>query len=96
MQINLTAIVKSLPEKAGEMKAILLELVEGSTKEAACLQYNLHQSENEPNVFIFHEIWQDAEGLVQHGDTPHIARFIEKSASLLAEPLTVYKTNKIK
>jgi len=95
MQINITAIIKALPERADEMKTLLLKLVEGSTKEDVCIQYDLHQVAESPNVFVFHEIWQDAESLEQHTKTPHFMAFVEASAELLAEPLTVYKTVKI-
>ncbi|MFD2603568.1 putative quinol monooxygenase [Flavobacterium suzhouense] len=95
MQINITAIIKALPEKAEEMKALLLKLVEGSTKEAACIQYDLHQSAEEPNVFIFHEIWRDADSLAEHTQTQHFLKFVNDSSPLLAEPLTVYKTNRV-
>jgi len=94
-QINITAIIKSLPEKTEEMKAFLLELVAGSTKEEACIQYDLHQDAESPNVFVFHEIWKDAENLELHTKTPHFVKFVHDSASLLAEPLTVYKTNRV-
>jgi quinol monooxygenase YgiN len=95
MQINITAIITALPEKTAEIKELLLELVAGSTKEEACIQYDLHQVAESPNVFIFHEIWQDAESLELHTKTPHFLKFVNDSASLLAVPLTVYKTNKI-
>jgi len=95
MQINLTAIIKSLPGKEDALKAVLLELVEGSTKEAACIQYDLHQATDYPNVFIFHEIWQDAQSLEQHNKTPHVLKFIEDIKPLLAEAPGIYTTNKI-
>jgi quinol monooxygenase YgiN len=95
MQINITAIIKAFPDRADEMKILLLQLVEGSVKEEACIQYDLHQVAETPNVFIFHEIWQDAESLEQHTRTPHFVTFVEASSSLLAEPLTVYKTVKL-
>lgn len=93
--INLTAIVKSLPNKADEMKELLLELAEGSIGEDACLKYDLHQSDNEPNIFIFHEIWRDLKGLEEHGFQPHILKFRKTSAPLLLEQITVFKTNKL-
>lgn len=95
MQINITAIIKALPEKGEEMKALLLKLVEGSTKEVACIQYDLHQSAEEPNIFIFHEIWRDADSLAEHTQTQHFLEFVNDSSPLLAEPLTVYKTNRV-
>jgi quinol monooxygenase YgiN len=94
-QINLTAIIKSLPEKAEEMKALLLELVTHSTSEDACLQYDLHQDVKEPNAFIFHEIWRDANGFNEHNSKPYIRQFQTESAGILLEPVTIYITNKI-
>ena len=44
MPINLTVILKSKPESCETLKSLLLDLVQNSTKEAACLQYDLHQS----------------------------------------------------
>ena len=95
MQINLTAVITALPEKADEMKAVLLELVESSTKEAACIQYDLHQGTDAPNVFIFHEIWQDAQSLEQHNKTPHVLKFIEAIQPLVQEAPGIYITNKL-
>lgn len=95
-QINLTAVIKSLPERAEEMKEMLLELVAHSTKEDACLQYDLHQDTKEPNIFIFHEIWKDADGFNEHNSKPYIRQFQTESAGILLEPVTIYITNKIK
>ena len=58
MEINLTVIIKSKPEYREELKSVLKNLVENSTKEAACLQYDLHQNIEDPNVFIFHEVME--------------------------------------
>ncbi|ALM48009.1 antibiotic biosynthesis monooxygenase [Flavobacterium psychrophilum] len=95
MSVNVTAIIKSLPGKSEEMKAVLLELVAGSTQEAACIQYDLHQAADEPNVFIFHEIWQDVEKLQQHNITAHVLKFKEDAALLLAETPAIYITDRI-
>ncbi|MUV05026.1 antibiotic biosynthesis monooxygenase [Flavobacterium rakeshii] len=92
-QINLTAIVKSLPEKMEETKATLQEMVFYSIKEKACLKYELHQSQTEPYVFIFHEIWKSREDLDLHNKQPYITGFIEKSTELLQEPVSVYITD---
>lgn len=84
-----------MPDKVEEMKTLLLELVSHSTKEEACIKYDLHQVTEEPNVFIFHEIWKDAKGLEEHNNKQHILTFREASAPLLQEPVKVYITNKI-
>ncbi|TRW23919.1 antibiotic biosynthesis monooxygenase [Flavobacterium zepuense] len=95
MNVNLTAIIKSHPGKEDALKEVLLELVKGSTTEEACLKYDLHQAADEPNVFIFHEIWRSPAELDAHGQTPHIAKFVKDSEALLLEPVKVYITNKL-
>lgn len=95
MNIYLTAIIKSTAGNAAALKTLLLQLVSGSTKESACLQYDLHQSKADENLFIFHEIWESQEGLDLHDTQPHIKTFIEQSAALLDGPVVIHKTEMI-
>jgi quinol monooxygenase YgiN len=75
MEINLTVIIKSKPECREELKSILKNLVDNSTKETACLQYDLHQNIEDPNVFIFHEVWKNKEGLDLHKEQLYSLQF---------------------
>ena len=95
MKINLTVIVKSKPESIETMKSLLQDLVLNSRKETACIQYDLHQDLEEPNVFIFHEIWEDQNGLDNHNQQPYIKSFLENSKSLFQEPTLFYSTTKL-
>jgi quinol monooxygenase YgiN len=89
MSVYLTAIIKSTPGNAEQLKAFLKTLVAGSKSEAACLQYDLHQVQEDPNVFIFHEEWASQEDLDLHYTTPHIKKFAEESAAILdGSPVT--------
>lgn len=93
--ITLTALIKSFPGEEDKLKPLLLNLVAASRKETACLQYDLHQVTGEPNLFIFHEIWESAQKLEEHNNTPHLKTFLSQAEPLLAEPVRVYITNKI-
>ena len=95
MAINLTVIIKSKPENSETMKSLLQDLVLNSRKEAACIQYDLHQNLEKPNIFIFHEVWQDKEGLDNHNQQAYIKSFSENSKSLFQEPTLVYSTTKL-
>ena len=95
MSIYLTAIVKSKPGNSEALKELLLILVENSKKEEACLQYDLHQSQNEPDFFIFHEEWESQAGLDLHNTQPHIVHFVAASAHLIEGQISIYQTNKI-
>lgn len=95
MSIYITATVNSKPGQQEKLKGLLLELVNESRKEAACLQYDLHQSLDNPELFIFQEEWANKEGIDFHESQPHIAKFIKESASLIQGNLAVYKTAKL-
>jgi quinol monooxygenase YgiN len=95
MTINLTVIIKSKLESIETLKSLLLDLVQNSIKEAACIQYDLHQSKEQPNTFIFHEIWENQNGLDNHNQQSYILSFFENSKPLLQETPILYKTEKL-
>lgn len=95
MTINITAIVKSKIETLQETKSLLTEMAVNSRKEQTCIQYDLHQDKENPALFIFHEIWKNETGLALHETQPYLQNFKTKASLLLAEPLIVYKMNKI-
>lgn len=95
MSIYLTALIRSKAGHSEEMKKLLLELVAGSTTEAACLQYDLHQSLEDPDLFIFHEKWAGKEGLDLHGTQPHILKFISESAPIMEGKTILHQTKQL-
>jgi quinol monooxygenase YgiN len=96
MEINLTVIIKSKPEYREELKSVLKNLVDSSTKEVACLRYDLHQNIEDPNVFIFHEVWKNKEGLDLHKKQSHFLQFTQTSELFLEEKIAVYVTSRIR
>lgn len=95
MAIYLTVILKSKPESIEAFKSLLLDLVPNSKKEAACLQYDLHQSDKEPTTFIFHETWEDQAGLDLHNQQPYLQSFFENAQLYLQEAPIIHKTNQL-
>jgi len=65
---------------------MLLTMVTESRKEPACLQYDLYQDDNDPNVFVFQEIWESREGLDAHNGQPYIRAFGESLEKLETNP----------
>ena len=96
MPINLTVFLKSKQESIEILKSLLLDLVQNSKKESACIQYDLHQSNEESNVFIFHEIWENQNGLDIHNQQSYIQSFFENSKPLLLETPILYKAEKLR
>ncbi len=95
MKIYLTAILKSKPEFLPEVKSTLQNMVVHSKKETACIQYDLHQSLEDQNVFTFYEIWENEEELAQHNEQPYIKAFGNLVTEKLQEKPLIYITQKI-
>lgn len=95
MPIYLTATVKSKPGNSEALKKLLMILVENSKQEEACVQYDLHQTQNELEFFIFHEEWKSQEGLDLHNKQPHIQDFLTTSVPFIEGKISIYQTEKI-
>jgi len=92
IMISITAIIKSKEETTEVVKEMILSLVTNTRKEAACIRYDLHYSEN---VFIIWEEWTDQPGLDIHNSQQYLIDFIAESQDLLAAPIQVYKTSEV-
>lgn len=90
--ISITALFNSKTENAAELQNKLTYLVTETRKEAACVRYDLHKSEN---IFILWEEWKDQPGLDLHNNQPYLKDFIAQSEALVATPIQVYKTTQI-
>jgi quinol monooxygenase YgiN len=95
MAIHLTVILKAKEELTNEVKNQLFQLVELSRKEKGCLQYDLHQSTTESNVFVLHEVWENQEILNLHNSQDYLKNFFALAPSLLAVAPNVIFTNKL-
>lgn len=90
--ISITAIIKSKKENIEQVQSMLNHLISETRKEAACVRYDLHNSEN---VFIIWEEWKDQPGLDIHDNQSYLLDFITNSENLLSAPIQVYKTVQI-
>lgn len=89
------AEVKAKTEFISAVKRECLTLVTPSRNEKGCLRYDLHQSTENPNLFIFFESWENAEDLEHHLESPSALAFDEKTAGLLIEPERIIYLEKI-
>lgn len=95
MKIYITAILKVNPIHREEVTAALRLMVEESRKEAACIQYDLHQVADDENQFIFYEIWESRSGLDSHNQQPYIQTFGRMAEEKLQEPPHIYLMERI-
>ena len=67
---TLIACLHARPEKREELLKILHSLVKPSRAEPACVDYHLHVSNDDPNLFVFYENWRTRKELDEHLETP--------------------------
>ncbi|MFT5788902.1 MAG: quinol monooxygenase YgiN [Shewanella sp.] len=58
------------------VKAELIKLIEITRAEAGCINYDLHQDNENAAHFVFYENWQSREHLQAHLANSHLADYI--------------------
>jgi quinol monooxygenase YgiN len=65
-ECSLIAYLFAKPEKRDELLKILHSFIKPSREEAGCVNYHLHVSNSDPNLFIFYENWRTRRELREH------------------------------
>lgn len=77
-EIRIVATIIAKSNEVEFVKSATKSIVEPSNRDEGCIQYELHQDNNDLNTFVFFERWQDQESLDKHNQTPHLKEFIER------------------
>ncbi|WP_426474613.1 putative quinol monooxygenase [Chryseobacterium balustinum] len=91
MSIYLTVVIKAKPEHQQEIKNLLYSLPEFSKKEVACIEYDVHQSIDDENVFIINEKWESLDGLNLHNEQSYSKEFFASFDKLQEQPI-IYRS----
>lgn len=92
----ITVVAKLVVKEAGvaSVKSELLKLITPTRREEGCIEYRLHQDNEDPCVFIFYENWQNSVCLERHMNSAHFKSYVAAVADLLAEKV-VHKMSEI-
>tara|TARA_R110002074_G_scaffold170006_2_gene332231 strand:+ start:13946 stop:14236 length:291 start_codon:yes stop_codon:yes gene_type:complete len=83
-KLTIVARIEANPDKVELIKAELLKLVEPTLKEAGCIQYDLHQDNENPAVFVFYENWESHELWQEHMNNTHLAKYMKAAEGAVA------------
>lgn len=75
-KVTVVAKVVAQADSVEAVKAELLKLIQPTRQEKGCIEYNLHQDNQDPAVFLFYETWESAGALGQHIQTDHYTSYI--------------------
>jgi quinol monooxygenase YgiN len=94
--LTVIAYMRAAPGKREELRAALEALIEPTGQEAGYVNYDLHQSVEDPDAFFFYENWESDEHLDAHLAAPHLVEFAARMPDLLDEGgLTVNRVRRI-
>lgn len=93
---NVTVVAKFVAGKefAEAVKTELLKLIIPTRKESGCIEYNLHQDNDNPAVFIFYETWESTAHLTKHMNSANFKTFISSVEGMIDE-IAVHKMTRI-
>lgn len=90
-QLTVVATARAKPGMEDELGKRLLALVEPSRAEEGCISYDMHQSNDDPALWLAYETWRSEEDLARHFEMPYLKAFGESKDEVLAQPLDVRK-----
>ncbi|PKG37161.1 putative quinol monooxygenase [Psychromonas sp. Urea-02u-13] len=74
--ITIVASILAKTDNIELVKSELLKLITITRAEPGCLQYDLHQDNNNPAQFVFYENWASKALLQTHLESQHIASYV--------------------
>lgn len=83
--LTIVADIHAAPDQIDRVKAELLKLVPTTRAEEGCLQYDLHQDNEDPAHFLFYENWQSRDHWQAHMAAPHLAAYRQATEGAIAE-----------
>lgn len=88
-KLTVLARVKARPGMEERTRRALLALVAPTRKEEGCINYDMHQSQEDKSLFLFYENWTSKAHLDRHLAAAHIRTFFGKAEELLAQPAEI-------
>jgi quinol monooxygenase YgiN len=85
-KVTVIAFHRAKPGKEQALREALLAVCAPTRAEKGCINYDLHESPDQPGVLVFLENWECMEDLDAHLASPHIEAFRKVAPDLLAEP----------
>ncbi len=92
--VTVVAKVTAKSDAIEAVKTELLKMIAPTRKENGCIEYRLHQDNDNPAVFVFYENWMDISYLEQHMKSQHFLEYVAAVGDLIADKI-VHKMTEI-
>jgi quinol monooxygenase YgiN len=93
-ELVIIARIESKKEKIELVKAALIKLLEPTRKEKGCLQYDLNQDNENPEIFMIFESWASREIWQTHMNNAHLKYYMQETEGAVTS-FTINEMTKI-
>jgi len=83
-KLTIVANIKAAPGKIDLVKAELEKLIPITRAEAGCIQYDLHQDNDNPAHFMLYENWESRELWQAHMSAQHLSDYMSATEGVIA------------
>ncbi len=83
--LTIVANIKTKADKVELVKAELLKLIDITRAEEGCINYDLHQDNENPTHFLFYENWESRELWQTHMGNKHLAEYVAATEGAVEE-----------
>ena len=84
-KLTIVANVIAKPDSVAFVKAELEKLLAPTQVEEGCIQYDLHQDNNNPAHFLFFEAWESRDLWQVHMKGPHLQAYMKATEGHIAD-----------
>ena len=93
-KLTIVAHVRAKSDRIDFVKAELLKLIDITRAEKGCINYDLHQDNNDPTHFLFYENWESRELWQTHMNNKHLKDYMAATEGSV-EDFTLYEMTQI-
>lgn len=84
-KLTIVANIIAKADKVELVKAELLKLIDITRDEKGCINYDLHQDNENKTHFMFYENWQSRELWLAHMDNQHLKDYMMATKDAVSE-----------
>jgi len=84
-KLTIVAKILAKEEKREFVKSELLKLIDVTRSEEGCIDYDLHQDNENKNIFLFYENWTNRDLWQAHMNNTHLAKYMKATEGAVEE-----------
>ncbi|MEM8843639.1 MAG: putative quinol monooxygenase [Pseudomonadota bacterium] len=84
-KLTIVANIKAKKDKIDYVKAELEKLIDITRAEKGCLNYDLHQNNDDPAHFLFYENWESRDLWQTHMNNQHLKDYMSATETAIEE-----------